>query len=139
MASDQDLNNELAFYTLSHPSPAFLHQHAVDAFAAQHADERSKPIATAFALIGLYLYIEKGFTGKQVQKAHMQLARQRRQWPQWEPPLERGAIGVSAVLAAPPGPERDEMIRTWCVAVWDAWKETQDQIRELVKQELGIA
>jgi hypothetical protein len=86
----------------------------------------------------LYLYIEKGLTGKQVQKAHMQLARQRRQWPQWEPPQERGTLGVSAVLAVQPGQERDEMIRNWCVAVWDAWKETQIQIRELVKQELGI-
>jgi hypothetical protein len=139
MASDQDLYNELAFYTLSHPSQAFIHQHAVDAFAAQHADERSKPIATVFALIGLYLHIEKGFSGKQVQKAHMQLATRRKQWPRLEPPEERGATGVSAVLAAPPGEERDEMIRAWCVAVWNAWKVTQGQIRELVKQELGIA
>jgi hypothetical protein len=138
MPTEQDLYNELAFYTLSHPSPAFIHQHVVDAFAAQHADENSKPIATVFALIGLYLYIEKGFTGKQVQKAHMQLAKQRRQWPLLNPPKDRGAVTVSAVFAIPPGVKRDEMIRKWCVSVWDSWKGTQNQIRELTKQELDI-
>ena len=103
MPTDQDLFNELSFYTLSHPSPAFIHQHVVDAFAAQHADEQSKPIATVFALIGLYLHIEKSFTGKQVQRAHMRLARHRKQWPRLEPPKDRGAIGIPQVLAAPPG------------------------------------
>jgi hypothetical protein len=138
MASDQELYDQLSFYTLSLGDPSFLHQNIVDAFAAQHADRNSKPIATVFALVGLYLSVEKGFTGRQAQKAHMQLARQRRQWPRLEPPSERGAVTVSDVLAAPPGPDRDEMIRNWCVSVWDAWRATQNQIRELVREELDI-
>jgi hypothetical protein len=40
----------------------------VDAYAAQHATPASKPITTAFALIGLFLFAERGFTGKQVQR-----------------------------------------------------------------------
>jgi len=52
MKTDHDLYNELAFYTLAHPDPAFIHQNVVDAFAAQHADESSKPIYIVFALIG---------------------------------------------------------------------------------------
>jgi hypothetical protein len=138
MPTDQDLFNELSFYTLSHPSPAFIHQHVVDAFTAQHANEQSKPIATVFALIGLYLHVEKGFTGKQVQKAHMQLAKQRKQWPLLNPPMGCGALGITQVLAVPPGKDRDEMIRNWCVSVWESWKETQNQIRELAKMELDI-
>jgi hypothetical protein len=34
--TNDELYNELAFYTLSHPDPAFLHQHVVDAYAAQY-------------------------------------------------------------------------------------------------------
>lgn len=44
--------DELQAYTLAHGDPAFIHQHVVDAWAAQHADEETKPIALTFALVG---------------------------------------------------------------------------------------
>ena len=138
MTADQDLYHELSFYTLSHPDPSFLHQHIVDAYTAQHADEHTKPIAVVFALIGLYLYIEKNFTGRQVQRIHMRLATPRKTWPQLTPPQERGAITVSAVMAASAGKERDERIRNWSVSVWQAWEASHDQIRSLAKEKVGI-
>jgi hypothetical protein len=138
MTSDQDMYNELSYYTLSHPDPAFLHQHIVDAYAAQHADGGTKPIVIVFGLIGLYLHLERNFTGRQVQQAHMRLAKRRKKWPQLIPPRDLGAITVSAVLAASPGRERDEMIRKWCESVWEAWRDTRDQIRALLKKELDI-
>jgi hypothetical protein len=49
-----------------------------------------------------------------------------------------GAITVSAVIVALPGRERDEMIRDWCVSVWEAWEESHDQIRGLAKEEVDI-
>ena len=58
MAVDRAAYDELASYTLAHGDPAFIHQHVVDAFAAQHATDDSKPIGVAFALIGLYLHVE---------------------------------------------------------------------------------
>jgi Family of unknown function (DUF5946) len=61
---------ELSYYTLGHKDPGFIHQHIVDAFAAQTANQNTKPIKVAFALIGLYLYLEKDYTGKEVQLAH---------------------------------------------------------------------
>jgi hypothetical protein len=138
MTSDQEMYNELSYYTLAHPDPVFLHQNIVDAYAVQHADESTKPIVIVFGLIGLYLHIEKNFTGKQVQRAHMQLAKRRKKWPQLMLPKDRGAIGVAAVLAATPGKERDKMIRNWCASVWEAWKDSHDQIRALLKKELNI-
>ena len=51
----RELYHELSAYTLSHPDPSFIHQYVVDAFAAQTADENTKPIALTFALVGLYL------------------------------------------------------------------------------------
>ena len=86
-----DLYHELSYYTLAHPGPSFIHQHIVDAYTAQHANETTKPIAVIFALIGLYLHVEKNFTGRQVQRFHMKLAKIRRQWVRPQLPKERGA------------------------------------------------
>lgn len=138
MATAQDLYNELAFYTLAHGDPAFIHQYAVDAFAVQHADAKSKPIAVVFGLVGLYLHVEKGFTGRQVQIAHMRLAARRRQWPQVPLPEFRGAITIADVLGASAGPERDAMIDRWCASVWEACKECRPVIADLLKTELDI-
>jgi len=139
MHAEQELYNELAYYTLSHGDPAFIHQHLVDAFTAQHADENSKPIGVVFALVGLCLHLEKNFTGRQVQQMHMRLARKRKQWPRLPFPRDRGDITAADVLAAPPGQERDKMIHAWCGAVWKAWQESRPQILELLKKELDIS
>lgn len=138
MAPELDPIHELYGYTLSHPGPAFLHQHVVDAHAAQMASEESKPIAAIFALIGLYLHVEKSFTGRQVQVAHMQMARQRRVWPHLQIPEHRGAMCAADVLAVPPGPDRDAAIHRWCEIVWASWKESHTEIAELARRELGI-
>jgi hypothetical protein len=133
MKSDQDLYHELSYYTLAHPDPSFIHQHIVDAYTAQHADEKIKPIGIAFALIGLYLYVEKNFSGKQVQRVHMRLGKRRKEWPRFRPPEEKGEIAVADVLAAPPGKARDEMIRKWCISVWESWKGSHPQVKALLQ------
>jgi hypothetical protein len=136
--NDQDLFHELSFYTLAHSDPAFIHQNAVDAYTAQHADETTKPIAVVFALIGLYLHLERSFTGKQVQRAHMKMARQRKQWPRLSLPVKPAAITVADVLQAAPGPARDAMVRTWCASVWEVWQDSREKIAWLAKTELDV-
>jgi hypothetical protein len=138
MATEQEEYDQLAFYTLAHPEPNFIHQNALDSFAAQRATADDKPIKITFALIGLYLCIEKGQTGRQAQLAHMRLARHRKEWPRFTPPAERGAIRVGDVVATAPGAERDAMIRKWCQVGWEAWKDANQQIAELCEQELDI-
>jgi len=110
----------------------------VDAYTAQTADDSSKPIAVTFALIGLYLYVEKGFTGKQVQHRHVQLAKRKQEWLKLPVPAQRGAITVREVLAIPAGTGRDEMIREWCVSVWDSWNQSRPKIVALVERLLAI-
>lgn len=111
----------------------------MDAYAAQTADEGTKNITIVFALIGLYLSVENHLTGRQVQKAHMQLAKgPRKQWFRPQLPKGRGSIVIADVLAAPLGPRRDTMIRNWCTSVWEACKGARPQIAELAKNELGI-
>lgn len=128
----------LRAYTLTHGDPAFLHQHVVDAWTAQHAGAQTKPIALAFALIGLYLHVERGHTGRQVQRVHMALGRRKRAWPPFSVPDERASLTALDVLAHPAGPERDQAIHRWCAAVWDTFRDSRAQVIGLLAEH-GIA
>jgi hypothetical protein len=133
MDSERDAYDELCCYTLAHPDPSFIHQHVVDAFAVQQADENTKPIALTFGLVGLYLRIEKQFSGKQIQRAHMDLARQKHLWPRFTLPSERG-ISVADVMRAPAGSDRDKAIDGWCASVWEAFHDNHQTVAELLEQ-----
>src|SRR5437868_7098436 len=119
----EDAYNELCYYTLAHGDPAFIHQHVVDAHAAQHADEDTNPIKLTFALVGLYLQLEKRFSGRQVQRVHMELAKRKQQWPLLLLPKDRRPMTAADVMAVAAGPERDRAIRAWCASVWTAFHE----------------
>lgn len=119
-------------YTLALGDFAFVHQHVVDAWAAQHADEATKPIGLTFALIGLYLHLEKGLSGRQVQRIHMQLGRRKETWPSFALPRERGAVTAIQVMAAPEGPARERAIDAWCGSVWEAFGESRQAVVELL-------
>jgi hypothetical protein len=136
--TEQDAYNELQAYTLGHGDPAFIHQHVVDAWMAQHADEKSKPMGVAFALAGLYLHVEKSFSGKRVQHAHMIMARRKRDWPSFAMPVDRGAMTALDVIAAPAGAVRDRAVDSWCASVWSAFRESHARVAALV-EEFGLA
>jgi hypothetical protein len=133
----QESFDELCCYTLERRDATFIHQHVVDAFTAQHADERTKPITLVFALVGLYLHVERNFTGKQVQRAHMTLAVRKRQWPPIVLPSSRGTMTAADVLAVPAGPERDKAISDWCRCVWAEFAANRQTLAELLR-EYGI-
>jgi hypothetical protein len=134
MNASSGIYNELCCYTLSLRDPSFIHQHAVDAFAAQNATESDRPIRLTFALVGLYLHVEKGFTGKQVQRSHMRLGRSRRSWPKFRIPDDRGSITEFDVMQAPAGALRDQMIHQWCFSVWNAFSGSRPQISGLLNE-----
>ena len=129
----RDLFHELSVYTLTAGDGRFIHQHAVDAYAAQHAPENPKPIATTAGLIGLYLFVKKGWSGRQAQRAHMELGNRMKEWPALDLPRERAAVNVETVLAAPPGQRRDRAIEDWARAVWASWKEEHGRIEALLE------
>lgn len=134
--TSQEAFHELSYYTLSHKGEEFIHQYIVDAFAAQMADENTKPIKINFGLIGLYLHLEIGFTGRQVQLAHTQLAKYKNQLPKIDPPQNRGEITVFDVLNSPEGEERDEMIEKWMKSVWEAYTNQQEKIKVFLEKYL---
>ena len=134
VVSERTAFEELQCYTLALGDPAFIHQHVVDAWAAQHADERTKPIALTFALVGLYLHLEMGYTGRRVQLAHMAMGCRKRNWPSFALPAERGSVTAVQVMAAPAGSERDLAIDTWCASVWAAFDDSHHAAAELLRQ-----
>jgi hypothetical protein len=114
--------------------PEFIHQHAVDAYAAQHAGGTTRNITVAFGLIGLCLALERGFTGMEIQRAHMRIAKLRNVWPRLDPPPKPASITVMDVLAVPDGPEKDAMIRRWMAAVRESRADHHQWIRETVDE-----
>lgn len=125
---------QLSADTLTSAGPAFPHQFAVDAYAAQHAGTPSRPITTAFALVGLYLAYERGYSGRDVQRAHMLLARRNLDWPRFAKPAEPGLLTVLDVLQARPGTQRDQMLYSWACAVWETWQAERARVSFLVEQ-----
>ncbi|HEX7042331.1 MAG TPA: DUF5946 family protein [Patescibacteria group bacterium] len=131
----QDAFNELSYYTLSHEKEEFIHQYIVDAFAAQMAEKNTKKIAIAFGLIGLYLHLEKEYSGKMVQNAHMRLAKYKDKLPEFVLPKDRGDITVFDVLNAP-DEKRHEKIEEWMVSVWEAYKGSHKKVEEFINNYL---
>jgi hypothetical protein len=137
MKAEEEAYHELSAYTLTRGDAGFIHQHVVDAWAAQHAHAGSKPIGVFFALVGLYLHVERGRTGREVQRAHMALAKLPEAWPVGTLPLTRGALTARDVLAKPEGPARDAEISRWARSVWTAYAEQRESV-EAVLSRRGI-
>src|SRR5438067_4814515 len=106
LAAERQAYDELSAYTLTQGNIAFIHQHVVDAYGIQQAHDERKPIRIAFGLVGLYLHVEKGLTGRQVQMVHMALAKKKQTWPTFALPEHPGSMTAIDVMAAEPGPER---------------------------------
>ncbi len=134
MSSREDAIDALRAYTLGRGDPDFIHQHVVDAFAAQRAHEHTRPIQVVFALIGLYLLVEGGWSGKQVQRIHMRLGQRKHPWPTFVLPADRGSMTEVEVMAAPEGPERDAAIHSWCRSVWEAWAGSRDGVISFLRE-----
>ncbi len=128
MTTDSKLFEELSFYTLSHSdSDYFIHQLIVDAFTAQTADKDTKKISLVFSLVGLYLLIEKNYTGKQIQQAHTVLSNYKDYLPEIKLPENRGEITISVVIKSKLN--RNEMIKKWCSSVWKEYESSKEEIK----------
>lgn len=128
---------ELSLYTMSKQDLNFMHQHAVDTYSAQHAGAGMKDITIVFSLIGLYYAIEHGYTGKQVQRVHMLLSKQKHKWPSIQSPNKPYTLTVHDVLKEESGEKRDAMLQKWMQDVWQGWAHQHNWIRDISKKLLG--
>ena len=131
-----DLFCKLSAKTMSLHDTEFIHQTAIDSYQAQHAGGINKNISVAFGLIGLYLALERGYSGREVQKAHMVLANRFKDWPKFEPPTREWQMTVQDILQAKSDSEYREKIRLWAKSVWEKWQSDRDRIIELVEKYL---
>ncbi len=125
--------HELAYYTLGLQDDYFIHQHVVDAYTAQTANSDTKAISLTFALVGLYLYIEKNYTGKAVQQFHTLMSNNKRDWPNFKLPQYRGEITIDMVLESNTQEGRNKMIEIWCHAVWTSYTENHSRVKEIAE------
>jgi hypothetical protein len=126
------LFGQLQASTLTLGRDDFVHQTAVDTYAAQHYGPGMKPITITFALIGLHLTFERGFTGRQVQLAHMRLGKTRRPWPSFDAPRSKAAFTVYDVLNGCHGNNYPAAIQEWGKSVWDLWQPEHERVARLV-------
>ncbi len=133
-----DVLYQLTAFTLSPGEPDFIHQIVVDTYRAQHHAPNDKPVSITFALIGLYLVFEKGYTGRQVQLAHMTLAKRNREWPNFKNPRKKNAVTVQDVLEEPGTDNHRVTIMRWAEAVWADWEPEHEAIRKLVETYLFV-
>ena len=124
--------DELYAYTMGRPG--FILQHVVDAHGAQSATSGVDSIRLVFSLAGLYLHLEKGFNGTQVQNAHRVMGRTKRVWPTIALPENRGAMTPAHVLERAPGRDRDDAVDDWCRSVWDAFASSRPAILALLQE-----
>lgn len=125
---------DLSAYNVDRAHVDFLHQVAVDAYAAAHPGPPAKNITFWFALVGLHLAVDHHRTGRQVQQAHQRLAGQRREW-QGPPALQQLAgITAASVLARPAGKLRDEAISAWATEVWAQWRFLHANVADLAAE-----
>ena len=133
MSAQDDAYHELYTYAMTRGRERFLVQHVADAQTAQTATAQTKPIGLVFALLGLYLHVELGASGLEVQRVHIKLAKHKREWPTLPLPTERGPLTPIDVLATPAGEPRDAAIDAWCAAVWRAYASAREAIAALVE------
>ncbi len=130
--------DELSAFTLSLRDKDFINQVAIDIYTAQHIGPKVKPIGTVFALIGLYLVFERGYSGRQVQLAHMTLSKTRRQWPHFDPPAKKSTVTVGDVVMDLTQQNHREKIYAWGKAVWELWRGERENIERLITNYLTI-
>lgn len=122
---------DLTAYDLQRAHKDFLHQAAVDAYAAQHPGPPAKPISAWFALVGLHLALDQGRTGREVQRAHMKLGRRKENWPAVSIPDDLRCMSAADVMVQPSGPLRDAALLRWAAEVWQRWTSMHETIAAL--------
>lgn len=128
-----DAYHALTARTLALGDPGFVHQHAVDAWTAQHVGDSTPLVGTFFALAGLYLALERGLDGRQVQQAHVAMTHGVKAWPAFRPPSPPGTVTVLLPLS---GGDLTEALRIWMADVWDVWAHEHDRVRVLTDARL---
>ena len=134
-----ELGGEVTAFGMLHPETlGRWHQTCVDAYAAQHTGPRMKPITLCFALNGLFLVIERRWSGIAAREAHAHLAKTvpHQSWPRLRKPDDVGSVTVLDVVLAADPEDQAVAIEKWGTSVWEAWSPVHDDIRRMTDRQL---
>jgi Family of unknown function (DUF5946) len=113
------------------------HQLLVDTYTAQHVGPNAAAITGAFALVGLYLALERGWSGLEVRDAHQALANRYRDWPRFAGAARaQAAVTVEDLALAATTSQYAETLHRWARAVWASWRDEHGLVRALVGERL---
>jgi hypothetical protein len=135
-----DLHGEVTSNVMQHPEVlGRWHQTCVDSYAAQHVGPQMRPMTVCFALNGLYLVLERGWSGIAARDAHGHLARTvvRADWPNFEPPSEAGPLTVLDGALSADLDAQGAAIEAWGRSVWATWSHVHDAVRQLTDRQLA--
>lgn len=113
-----------------------LHQLTVDTYTAQHPGANVPAIAVPFALIGLHLALEEGWSGTAVRAAHGWLAQRRGAWPTFAPPSAFGPLNADRVAEAVKPEVHARLVEAWANGTWAAWRAEHDRVRDWAEETL---
>lgn len=136
------LRAEVAGFELSDPLlVSRFHQLTVDAYGAQHAGGPTGGIYVAYSLVGLYLALERGWSGTMVRGFHGRMGRPDATWPALPRPPSTGDLTVADVVAAGVrAGSRDGhalLVERWGRSVWEAWAPQQAAVASLTERPLN--
>jgi hypothetical protein len=98
-----------------------------------------KPVTITFALVGLYLIFERGYTGREVHRAHMLLGKLQKKWPRFESKIKGDEITVAEILQTISKDNFKEVLSRWGKSVWDSWKPEHENVKKLVDRYLNVS
>lgn len=135
------VHGEVAGFQVDHPVMLRFHQLSADAYAAQHAGGATPLIRVGYALAGLWLSIEHGFSGEDVRAIHRRMGRPTAAWPSFASPVapqdwltivDVAEAGVRARSEA--GHAR--AVSAWADSVWEIWNRASPGVDDAVERML---
>ncbi|TAH48627.1 MAG: hypothetical protein EYC68_20175 [Chloroflexota bacterium] len=96
----------------------------IDAYAVQHhgKTERRAIQSVNAHLVALYLQLEKGYKGEQVNVALQRVLKFADEFVWLEPPTPNGTLTIADVLRAETSEEQANAIENYARDIWRAWK-----------------
>jgi len=113
------------------------HQLTVDAYAVQHAGGQHPDKSVDIHLTGLYLVLEKGLEPPRVPKYLQRLSDSIEAWPHFPLPSFSGPLTIRDIARATSTQRHIELVRTWSIAVWEAWSRYHAEIAKLARRYLA--
>lgn len=136
------VHGELLGFQVQHPVMLRYHQLTADTYTAQHAGGPTPLLRVGYALTGLWLSIEHGFSGEDVRSIHRRMGRPTAAWPIFDPPRppQRWLTGIDVADAGVR--QRSERghakaVAAWAESVWETWLREQPGTDDAVERLLS--